>query len=152
MRNIWAPRLTVAAVIEQDGRFLTVEEEDDDGKIIFNQPAGHVDPEEPVIAATIRETLEETGWLYEPTAIVGIYINTNETTQITYLRVCFAGKLIEHQPEKRFIDEIIACHWMTLDEIVAKTPQHRSPMVLQCIKDYQANKRYPLDLVNQLGN
>lgn len=141
----WLPHVTVAMVVESEGRFLLVEEESD-GIIVFNQPAGHWDEGETLVDAAIRETLEETRWQVVPEAMIGLYQYTNPATQITYLRVCFSGKP-SHCDSARPLDKgILQAVWLSYDEIVA-TPNLRSPMVLRCIKDYLTGIRYPLTLI-----
>lgn len=143
---VWKPNVTVAAVLERDGRFLLVEEETDDG-IRFNQPAGHLECRESLTDAVIREALEETGYTFDPKFIVGVYNWRNEAKDVTYLRFAFGGEIIGHDAERKLDEGIIAARWMTLDEICALKDRHRSPLILQCIEDWQAGKRYPLDLV-----
>lgn len=147
---IWKPHATVAAVIERDGRFLMVEE-NSDGEVVYNQPAGHLDPGEPLIQAAIRETREETAWGFEPDAIVGIYRWVHEATDRTYLRVCFSGRCHDHHPQQALDDGIMQALWLSRDELLAQAEKLRSPMVMRCIDDYLAGKRYPLDLLQELS-
>lgn len=141
--------VTASSVLEQDGRFLLVEEAAN-GQIVINQPSGHVEERESPIAATVRETLEETGWTYQPTAIIGIYFYFSPNVQITYQRICFTGKLIKYDSDHPLDDVIIKPLWLTRDELTRQTYQLRSPMVLQCIDDYLAGKRYDLNLITEL--
>ena len=143
---IWKPHVTVAAVLERDGRFLLVEEETVDG-IRYNQPAGHLECHESLTQAAIREALEETGYTFVPQYLVGIYNWRNEAKDITYLRFAFAGGITGHDAQRQLDDGIIAAHWLTLDEARALQSRHRSPLILQCIDDLCAGKRYPLELV-----
>ena len=143
---VWKPHVTVAAVLERDGKFLLVEEETDDG-IRYNQPAGHLECRESLTDAAIREALEETGYSFEPQFLVGIYNWRNEAKDITYLRFAFGGTITGHDAQRKLDDGILAAHWLTLDEIRALESRHRSPMILRCIEDWHAGKRYPLDLV-----
>lgn len=143
---IWKPHVTVAAVVEREGRFLLVEEETDDG-IRFNQPAGHLECGESLSDAVVRETLEESAYDFVPESFVGVYLWRNEVKDLTYLRFVFAGRVTGHHPERALDDGIIAAHWVTLDELRATPEKHRSPMILQCVEDYCAGKRYPLELV-----
>jgi 8-oxo-dGTP pyrophosphatase MutT (NUDIX family) len=146
MNRVWKPNVTVAALIERDGRFLLVEEETEDG-IRFNQPAGHLDQDESLVAACAREALEETAWHFRPTALVGVYQWPRPSGDITYLRFAFAGELGEHE-EGRVLDAgILRAVWMTPDEIRATVERHRSPLIWQCVSDYLAGRRFPLDLV-----
>lgn len=146
MREIWKPNVTVAAVIERDGKFLLVEEETDDG-IRFNQPAGHLDPDEALLTACSREVLEETAWHFEPQHLVGIYQWPRPAGDITYLRFTYCGKLGEHEAQRALDTGILRAPWMTLAEIESTRPRHRSPLVMQCITDYLAGRRFPLDLI-----
>jgi 8-oxo-dGTP pyrophosphatase MutT (NUDIX family) len=141
----WTAHLTVAAIIESEQRFLLIEEKSD-GIIVFNQPAGHWDEGETLIEAVARETLEESAWHFEPQAIVGIYQYTSPINKITYLRICYCGQHHSHEPDRALDTGILGTVWMTRDE-VANLPNLRSPMVLRCIDDYLAGKRYPLSLI-----
>ena len=142
----WKPHVTVAAVIERDGQFLLVEEETDDG-IRFNQPAGHLECGEALTEAVIREVLEETAYHFVPKALIGIYNWRNEAKDITYLRFAFAGEIVGHEAGRSLDQGIIAARWLSLDEISALQNRHRSPLIMRCIEDWQAGKRYPLDLI-----
>jgi 8-oxo-dGTP pyrophosphatase MutT (NUDIX family) len=146
MNRVWKPNVTVAALIERDGRFLLVEEETEDG-LRFNQPAGHLDAGESLAAACAREALEETAWSFTPTALVGIYQWPRPQGDITYLRFAFAGELGAHEDGRMLDAGILRAVWMTSDEIRATAERHRSPLVWQCVADYLAGRRYPLDLV-----
>jgi len=145
MSTQWRPNVTVAAVIERDGRFLLVEEETPEG-IRLNQPAGHLERGESLIAACIRETLEETAWHFVPTALVGIYLWPRPQGDITYLRFAFCGELGAH--EERALDTgILRALWLTPEEIAAARERHRSPLVMQCLADHRAGRRYSLELL-----
>lgn len=143
---VWKPNVTVAAVLERDGKFLLVEEETDEG-IRFNQPAGHLECRESLSDAVIREALEETGYTFDPKFIVGVYNWRNEAKDITYLRFAFGGEVVGHDAQRKLDEGIIAARWMAFDEIRELKDRHRSPLILKCIEDWQAGKRYPLDLV-----
>ncbi len=145
----WKPHATVAAIVEQDGKFLLVEEETDRGNR-FNQPAGHLEDNESLLEAVIRETLEETAYHFEPTALLGIYHWKHEHNDTTYLRFAYIGDVSQHQPQRKLDDGIIRSVWMTLDEIRAKAELMRSPQVLICIEDYLHGHRYPLSVVTHL--
>jgi 8-oxo-dGTP pyrophosphatase MutT (NUDIX family) len=142
----WKPNVTVAAVLERDGKFLLVEEETDEG-IRFNQPAGHLECRESLTDAVIREALEETGYSFVPQYLIGIYNWRNEAMDVTYLRFAFAGEITGHDAQRPLDEGIIAARWLTLDEIRALEVRHRSPLILRCIEDWQAGKRFPLDLI-----
>jgi 8-oxo-dGTP pyrophosphatase MutT (NUDIX family) len=146
MNRVWKPNVTVAALIEREGRFLLVEEETEDG-IRFNQPAGHLDKGESLVAACAREVLEETAWSFRPTALVGIYQWPRPTGDITYLRFAFAGELGDHESDRVLDSGILRAVWMTPDEIRATVARHRSPLILHCVSDYLAGRRFPLDLL-----
>lgn len=149
MSDIWKPSVTVAAIIERDGRFMLVEEETSDG-IRFNQPAGHLDPGESLEQAVIRETLEETAHDFMPTALVGMYLSrylSSRTAQeVTYLRFAFAG-ILGQGYDLPLDDGILRTVWMTHAEMLACQEKHRSPLVLRCVDDYLLGKRAPLSLL-----
>jgi len=146
--SVWRPpSVTVAAVIERDGRFLFVEELQD-GRRVLNQPAGHLDPGETLIAACAREVMEETAHRFKPTALVGIYRWYYEPADVTFLRFCFAGKVggVENSPLDR---EILALHWLSPEELKSKAAMHRSPLVQQCLDDYRSGKNYPIEVLSK---
>ncbi len=145
----WKPHATVAAIVEQDGKFLLVEEETDRGNR-FNQPAGHLEDNESLLDAVIRETQEETAYRFEPTALLGIYHWKHEHNDTTYLRFAYIGNISQHQPEQKLDDGIIRSVWMSVDEIRANANLMRSPQVLICIEDYLNGRRYPLSVVTHL--
>jgi 8-oxo-dGTP pyrophosphatase MutT (NUDIX family) len=149
MPDIWKPSVTVAAIIERDGRFLLIEEETSEG-IRFNQPAGHLDPNETLPQAVVRETLEETAHDFTPTALIGIYmsryVSARTAQEVTYLRFAFTGEL-GRAYDQPLDDGILRTVWMTYDEVLACESRHRSPLVLQCIQDYLAGKRAPMSLL-----
>lgn len=144
------PHLTVAAVIEDNGRFLMVQEEDG-GRIVINQPAGHVEPGENPIDAVVRETQEETAWQVEPTAIIGCYYDT-AADGISYFRICYAAVGLQFNPQQPLDEGIIAAKWFTLQELLASSYPLRSPFVLQSIEDYIKGRRYPLALISTAPN
>jgi len=144
-----AVHVTVAAVVERDGRFLLVEERAGD-KIVFNQPAGHVEPGESLLAAVRRETREETAWHFEPDSLIGIYQWTLPGTGHTYLRHAFAGVISDWQHDQALDDPIVRTLWLSRDELLAQPDKLRSPLVLACIDDYLAGLRHPLAVFRQL--
>lgn len=146
---IWKPNTTVAAIIEQDGRFLMVEENTTEG-VRINQPAGHLDEGETILEGVTRETLEETAHDFTPTALLGIYLWQRPAKDITYLRFAFVGKIGAHHPELSLDDGIIRAVWMTIEELRASRAIHRSPQVLKCIEDYLAGQRFPLTVLSHL--
>jgi 8-oxo-dGTP pyrophosphatase MutT (NUDIX family) len=141
------PSVTVAAVVEREGKFLLVEEEFD-GRRVLNQPAGHLDPGEGLVAACVREVMEETAHHFQPEALVGIYRWFYAPRDITYLRFTFCGKVGAPVPGRKLDKEIVATHWLTRDEIVARRAEHRTELLLACLDDYLAGKRYPLDVLS----
>lgn len=144
--RIWKPNVTVAAVVERDGRFLVVEEETEDG-LRFNQPAGHLDRGESLVNAVAREALEETAHGFRPEFLVGIYQWPRPAGDITYLRFAFGGSITGFDPERKLDTGIVRAVWLTLDELRATRERHRSPLILPCCEDYMAGRRYPLDLI-----
>lgn len=147
---IWTPNVTVAAIVERDGRFLLVEEEAD-GALVLNQPAGHLDEGESLLEAVVRETLEETAWHFVPEALVGVYRWPHPAKGITYLRFAFAGQLLRHEPQRALDHGIVRVLWLTRAEAARQVHRHRSPQVLRCIDDYLAGERYPLASLKDLA-
>ena len=150
MKTSWKPSVTVAAVIEKDGRFLLVEEETNDG-LKLNTPAGHLDPAESPEQGCAREALEESAYEFRPTALLGIYIarSTKKSTgeDQTYVRFAFCGELGRHHPQRALDKGIVRTLWLTFDEVRESAWRHRSPLVLKCIEDYVAGVRHPLSVV-----
>ena len=142
----WQPHITVATVIEDQGRFLLVEEMAD-GRAVFNQPAGHLEANESLTEAALRETMEETGWEVELTAVIGIYLYTAPSNGVTYQRVCFAGKALRERPDSPLDEGIIGPRWLTRDELANQPERWRSELVLRCIDDYLQGERFPLSLI-----
>ena len=135
---VWKPHVTVAAVVQRDGKFLLVEEETDAG-LAFNQPAGHLEEGESLLDAVVREALEETAYHFVPTHLVGVYNWKHpDKDDKTYLRFAFAGELRGFEPDRPLDEGIVAAHWLTLDEIRATQARHRSPLILRCIEDMLA--------------
>lgn len=146
---IWKPNTTVAAVIEQNGRFLLVEEQTTDG-IRLNQPAGHLEKGETLIEAAIRETSEETAYDFTPECLLGVYHWRHPGKDLTYLRFAFIGHADNHRPAQKLDDGILRAVWMSADEIRATQAIHRSPQVLTCIEHYLAGQRFPLSVLTHL--
>jgi phosphatase NudJ len=150
MDKRWRPSVTVAAVIERDGRFLMIEEETSEG-LRINNPAGHLDPGETPAEGCAREALEETAWHFQPTALLGVYISRfqRSTTgeDITYLRVAFTGELGAEEVGRPLDTGIVRTLWMTPGELRATADRHRSPLVLRCLDDYLAGVRLPLSAI-----
>ena len=145
---MWKPNVTVAAVIERDGRFLLVEEHTERGRL-FNQPAGHLDPGESLIRAVGRETLEETAYTFETTGLLGIYQYHSGADNVTYLRFAFTGEITAHEAGRALDREIIRAVWLAPEEIRREAPRHRSPLVMRCVDDYLAGRRFPLEVLYQ---
>ncbi|MEK1938788.1 MAG: NUDIX hydrolase [Pseudomonas sp.] len=142
----FTPHVTVATIVEDQGRFLLVEETAD-GRAVFNQPAGHLEADESLMQAATRETLEETGWDVELTAVTGIYLYTAPSNGVTYQRVCFAAKALQQRDNYQLDDGIIGPQWLTRDELAAQPERWRSELVLRCIDDYLGGERFPLALL-----
>jgi 8-oxo-dGTP pyrophosphatase MutT (NUDIX family) len=144
------PAVTVATIVERDGRFLLVLEETRAGRKL-NQPAGHLESGESLPAAAVRETLEETGWSVVPTALVGIYRWEAADNGATFVRFTFCADARAHDPQRPLDTGIVAAVWLTYDELVARRADHRSPLVQLCVDDYRAGSRRPLDLVKEVA-
>jgi 8-oxo-dGTP pyrophosphatase MutT (NUDIX family) len=149
MSTLWKPNVTVAAIIEREGKFLLVEERTDEG-LRLNQPAGHLDEGESLLAAVIRETMEESAWEFIPQHLIGVYRRHPPGSAITYLRFAFSGKLGAHT-KRKLDDEIVRTVWMSAQEIRASHERHRSTLVLRCVEDYLQGASYPLDLLVDLN-
>lgn len=151
MRETQLPRpvVTVATIVVRDGAFLLVEEETRAG-VRLNQPAGHLEAGETLIAAAVRETLEETGHRINPTALVGIYRWQAPDTGATFIRFAFAGDVVEHDVTRVLDVGILRALWLPYDELLARRAMHRSPLVLRCVDDYRAGSRRALDHITEV--
>jgi len=147
----WTPHATVATIVEQNGKFLLVEEFSG-GRKVLNQPAGHVEEFERFYDAAVRETQEETGWTVRPEYLVGLYVYRAPSNGVTYHRMCFAADALSHQENAPLDDGIIQALWLSREEIIERRDELRSEMVLRCIDDYLAGKRYPLEFVYENQN
>ena len=147
---VWKPNVTVAAVVERDGRFLLVEEETSNG-LQLNQPAGHLEPDESIAAAVQREMLEETAYDFSPDQITGIYRWTKAGSDLTYLRFTFAGTLGQHYPDRSLDTGIVRALWMSREEVLDSAARHRSPLVVRCMEDYLSGNRYAIDALIDCG-
>jgi 8-oxo-dGTP pyrophosphatase MutT (NUDIX family) len=145
----WKPHATVAAIVEDNGKFLLVEETTDRGNR-FNQPAGHLEDNESLIEAVIRETLEETAYTFKPESLLGVYHWKHEHNDTTYLRFAYIGSVSCHQPDLALDEGIIRTVWMTIDEIRSNAMLMRSPQVITCIEDYLTGQKFPLTVVTHL--
>lgn len=153
--RFWQPDVTVATVVVDGGRVLVVEERVE-GRLVLNQPAGHLEPDEPIVEAAIRETLEESGWDVRPTAFVGAYQWKAPSVSLggverTYLRFAFLAEPLHFDPARPLDDGIQRALWMTPAELQAERGRHRSPLVWRVVADALAGRRFPLELVQSLG-
>lgn len=150
MDTRWKPSVTVAAIIEQNGKFLLVEEHTPEG-LRLNNPAGHLDPGESPVQGCAREALEETAHIFTPTALVGVYLSRLQRAStgedITYLRFAFCGNLGDVMPGRTLDTGIVRTLWLSPDEIRASADRHRSPLLLRCMEDHLRGQRFALDLV-----
>jgi 8-oxo-dGTP pyrophosphatase MutT (NUDIX family) len=140
------PDITVAAVAARGGRFLMVEERIR-GRLVLSQPAGHLEDRETLLAAVSREAREETGWAFEPQALLGIYQWRNPNSGVTTLRFAFRGEVFDHRPEQALDHPVVAIHWLTCDELRQQESRLRSPLVLRCVEDWLAGQSLPLTAV-----
>ena len=168
MSDRWSPNTTVACVVEQAGRYLVVKEKDKKNpqQFCLNQPAGHLEPNETLIDAAIRETLEETGWSVDVQHLVGIYLfpsseplssdplnarlTSSDSDTLTYLRFCFYAKALEHHTHLELDQNIVEARWMTLEEIKNSPIPTRNPIVVKVIEDYLHKQMYPLNLLHHV--
>jgi phosphatase NudJ len=155
MSERWNPSVTVAAIVEKEGRYLLIEEHTLEG-LRLNNPAGHLDPGESLIEACARECLEETAHPFKPKQLVGVYQsrfqraakNGKPAQEITYVRFAFSGDISSRIAGQALDDGIVRVIWMSLAEVRASAALHRSPLVLQCIEDHAKGQRFPLDLIH----
>jgi 8-oxo-dGTP pyrophosphatase MutT (NUDIX family) len=138
--------VTVAAVVEREGRFLLVEEQTDEG-VRLNQPAGHLEADESLLAGVARETLEETAWRFTPRWLLGVYRWRHPSRRVTYVRFAFGGELQEFEQDRALDQGILRTLWLTPAELRADRTRHRSPLVLRCVEDYLAGRYHPLTLI-----
>ena len=148
--RFWQPDVTVATVVVADGRLLVVEERVN-GRLVLNQPAGHLEPDESLQDAALRETREETGWEVRLTGFIGAYQWKAGETGRHYLRFAFAAEPVAHDPEAPLDDGIVRALWMTPPELHAAADRHRSPLVWQAVMDHLAGRRSPLALLHHLA-
>ncbi|ACO79007.1 NUDIX hydrolase [Azotobacter vinelandii CA] len=141
----WQAHITVATIVENNGLFLLVEELQD-GRRVLNQPAGHLEPNESLTEAALRETLEETGWQVELTAVIGIYLYRAHNG-VTYQRICFAARALQPVADHQLDEGIIGPRWLSREQLLERQACLRSPLVLRCIDDYLSGERFPLSLV-----
>lgn len=144
------PRVTVAAIVEMDGRFLFVEERDDREKLVINQPAGHVEAGEDLLEAVIRECFEETGWRVRPVHLVGFYLWGRSDRSVSYLRAAIACRPEWHDPDAILDAGIERPLWLTPEELAQRREMHRSPLVSRCVEDYLKGEHYPFSVIKPL--
>jgi 8-oxo-dGTP pyrophosphatase MutT (NUDIX family) len=142
----WKPDVTVAALAEDHGRFLLVEERIS-SRLVFNQPAGHVEYGETLIEAVTRETREETAWRFHAESLLGVYLWRHPGNGRSTLRFAFTGTVSDHNATQPLDRGILRTHWLTRDQLVEREPRLRSPLVLRCVEDYLTGRRLPLDAV-----
>jgi 8-oxo-dGTP pyrophosphatase MutT (NUDIX family) len=142
----WKPDLTVAAVVQEADRFLIVEERIG-VELVLNQPAGHVEDSESILAAVVREAREETAWLFTPEYLVGTYLWRNPRDGRSCLRFAFSGTVADHRPQQKLDRGIVAARWLTRSELECVPARLRSPLVLRCIDDFLAGQRFALESV-----
>ncbi len=148
--RFWQPDVTVATVVVRDGRLLCVEERAN-GQLVINQPAGHLEPDESLIEAAVRETREETGWNVRVTHLVGAYQWKAPETARHYLRFAFAAEALDEIPGHQLDEGIVRALWLAPDQLQALAPRHRSPLVWRTVTDFLGGSRYPLSLAQQLA-
>lgn len=144
--NSFQPHITVATVVERDGRLLFVRERIDD-RVVINQPAGHVEAGERLEQAAFRETLEETGWTVEITALLGLYVFQPRAGSGIFYRCCFIGEALGQDPAQRLDDGILEAVWLPPNDIREPSAPLRSPLVRRCMEDYLGGRRLPLDAI-----
>ena len=142
----WLPHVTVATIVEKDGKYLLVHEHSSQ-RLVYNQPAGHLEPNETLQQAAVRETCEETGWTVELKGLVGISLYTSPRNQVTYHRTTFFAEAISHNPDQPLDQGIEQAVWMSLDEMKAASSQMRSELVIKSVEQFLNGHRYPLDAV-----
>jgi 8-oxo-dGTP pyrophosphatase MutT (NUDIX family) len=143
------PDITVAAVTETDGRFLVVEERIN-RRLVFNQPAGHVEHGESLLDAVIREVREETAWGFEPQQLLGVYLWRNPSSGRSTMRFAFTGRVMDHDAHRPLDRGIVCTHWLSRADLMQREPRLRSPLVLRCVEDYLGGTRMPLESVAKL--
>lgn len=153
--QFWQPDVTVATVVVREDRLLMVEEEVR-GRRVLNQPAGHLEPDESLFEAALRETLEETGWRVRLTAFVGAYQwkapdEAAGGSGRHYLRMAFAAEPLAHEPDRPLDEGIVQALWLTPDELRAQQERHRSPLVWRAVEDFLGGRRHPLDALAQVS-
>ena len=147
--EIWRPHVTVACVVADGDRYLMVEEEVN-GRLVYNQPAGHLEDGESLAAAARRETLEETGWTVELRHLVSVHQWRSTEHGDAVIRFSFAARAVGHAPDRPLDTGIRRALWLTRTEIAALGDRLRSPMVLQSIDLWLAGQRLPLHVLDRI--
>lgn len=147
MECLWPPHITVACIVEHKQRYLMIEEYSQ-GRLVFNQPAGHLDPGETLLEAAVRETLEESGWHVEPTHVLGVSRYTAKHSGVVYYRTTFIANALREEPNAELDEGIERACWLTYEELCQHKDKLRSPLVLRSIEKYRAGIRYPLTLID----
>jgi 8-oxo-dGTP pyrophosphatase MutT (NUDIX family) len=145
-----SPDVTVAAIVQREGRFLMVEERIA-GRLVLNQPAGHLEDAETLVEAAVRETREETAWRLHPEALVGVYLWRNPDNGRSFLRFAFCGSVDDHRPGQPLDTGIQRALWLSRAQLLAQPARLRSPLVVRCLDDYLLGRRQPLETVASLG-
>ena len=143
----WKPSVTVAAVVVRADRYLIVEESIG-GRVVLNQPAGHLEPGESLIEAVKREVLEETGWIVEPTSLIGVYRHRVDSPEQCLFRFAFAADPLDLDAGRALDPAILGVRWMSRAEIEAARSSHRTPLVLACLRDYLDGAALPLSCIH----
>ena len=149
--RVWCPHVTVATVVPRDGRYLLVEEKVH-GRIVLNQPAGHLEPDESLQAAAIRETREETGWDVELDCLIGIQQWTSGNSGTQFVRFTFAAKPVHHDATRLLDSGILRAIWLDREEIIAASDRLRSPLILHSIDEWLGGRRLPVDSITRLDS
>ncbi|MEE4245360.1 MAG: NUDIX hydrolase [Kangiellaceae bacterium] len=139
--------VTVAAIIQSKNKFLMVEEHETDGSVVFNQPAGHVEANESIEQAVVREVFEETGLEFLPEYLIGTYLLSPADNGKHYLRFCYYGNVQDESQVAPRDSDIIAAHWMTIEQIMALGTKLRSGLVLKCLNDFKTGAKHPLNSI-----
>ena len=145
--TVWTPRVTVASILEREGRFLMVEESVA-GRLVLNQPAGHLEDDESLLTAVVRETREETARTFIPEALVGVY--RWRTRDMTFLRFVFCGRAGGHDPHQALDPDINRTLWLSWEELCTGHYEMRSPLVLRCLEDYRDGQSFPLEILQDV--